>query len=50
MEKVNSLQEAQEWFANHTEGSVICVKAEEKEVASLADAEAFYGTAEKTEE
>lgn len=46
MEKVNSLQEAQEWFSNHTEGSVTCVKeAEEKEVASFAEAEAFYGEA-----
>ncbi len=54
MDKVNSLEEAQKHFLNNdAEGqvpSVVCVKdGEEKEVASLAEAEAFYAPAANEE-
>lgn len=48
MDKVYSIKEAEEWFLNHSEGSVMCVRAEgssmkELEVETFTEAEKFIG-------
>lgn len=46
MEKVNNLEQAEEWFLCNHSGNVICVKGtykiEEKEVNCYPDAEKFF--------
>ncbi len=43
MNKVNTLDEAREWFTNNASGGVICTKkGEEKICVSFPEAEAFY--------
>ena len=47
MEKVNTLEQAKDFFLSHSAGSVVCVNEEglEKECSVFGDAESFYGGA-----
>ncbi len=43
MNKVNTLDEAREWFSSNASGNVICAKdGQEKVCASFPEAESFY--------